>query len=108
VKWGLEVNVAKTKKVVFRKRGILKRNEHWVCNNERLETVDHFNYLCVTRCIFRLKMLVAFNRFFLIVGCVNLSCGSFWFPVSSAVEWVDAFWRKLDLDLYVETSYLLH
>ena len=48
VKWGLEVNVAKTKIVVFRKRGILKRNEHWVYNNELLETVDHFNYLGIT------------------------------------------------------------
>jgi len=45
VKWGLEVNVAKTKLVVFRKRVILKRNEHWVYNNELLKTVDHFNYL---------------------------------------------------------------
>ena len=49
VKWRLEVNVAKTKIVVFRKRVILKRNEHCrVYNNELLETVDHFNYLGIT------------------------------------------------------------
>ena len=43
IKWDLEVNVVKTKLVVFSKRG----NEHWVYNNELLETVDHFNYLYV-------------------------------------------------------------
>ena len=48
MKWGLEVNVAKTKLVVFRKRVILKRNEHWVYNHELLKTVDHFNYLGIT------------------------------------------------------------
>ena len=45
IKWDLEVNVAKTKIVVFSKRG----NEHRVYNNELLETVDHFKLpICIT------------------------------------------------------------
>ena len=47
-KWGLEVNTAKTKVVVFRKRGPVKRNEVFWYNNELLEIVDDFNYLGVT------------------------------------------------------------
>ena len=47
-KWGLEVNTAKTKVVVFRKRGPVKRNEHFIYNDEQLEIVDDFNYLGIT------------------------------------------------------------
>ena len=47
-KWGMEVNVAKSKIVVFRKRGNLKRNEKWIYNNEELDVVNDFNYLGVT------------------------------------------------------------
>ena len=43
--WGLEVNISKTKVVVFRKRGPIKQNETWYYNNEPLEIVDNFNYL---------------------------------------------------------------
>ena len=47
-KWGLEVNTAKTKIVVFRKRGHTHRDEKWFYNNSSLEVVDNFNYLGVT------------------------------------------------------------
>ena len=45
IKWGLEVNVDKTKAMVFRKRGGLKRDEHWTYNGKALEVVNDFNYL---------------------------------------------------------------
>ena len=43
--WGLEVNINKTKTMVFRKRGELKNNERWIFNGQFLESVDNFNYL---------------------------------------------------------------
>ena len=46
-KWGLEVNTAKTKVVVFRRRGGLHQNERWSLNGTILETVNDFNYLGV-------------------------------------------------------------
>ena len=44
-KWGLEVNASKTKIMVFRKRGNLKRNEAWTYNGVNVDVVDCFNYL---------------------------------------------------------------
>ena len=46
--WSLEVNISKTKIVVFRKRGRIKQNERWIYANEYLDIVDDFNYLGVT------------------------------------------------------------
>ena len=45
--WGLAVNVAKTKIVVFRKRGPTKDTEVWFYKNEKLEIVKDFNYMGV-------------------------------------------------------------
>jgi hypothetical protein len=44
-KWGLEVNVEKTKIVVFRKRG--KVVSQWYFDKELVEVVDSFIYLGV-------------------------------------------------------------
>ena len=46
-KWGLEVNISKTKIIVFRKRGRVKGNEKWYYNHNEIEVVDNFNYLGV-------------------------------------------------------------
>lgn len=46
-KWGLSVNIPKTKIMVFRKRGPLRQDEKWFYNGEELETVNDFNYLGV-------------------------------------------------------------
>ena len=43
--WSLEVNVLKTKVMVFRKRGRLLASENWTYNGNKIETVDTFNYL---------------------------------------------------------------
>ena len=43
--WGLEVDINKTKTMVFRKRGELKNNERWIFNGHFLESDDNFNYL---------------------------------------------------------------
>ena len=48
-KWGLQVNEAKTKIMVFRKRGKLKGDERWYYNGTLLDLTDDFNYL---GCIF--------------------------------------------------------
>ena len=45
--WGLEVNIAKTKIVVFRKRGPIKIWEKWYYDNVPLDIVNDFNHLGV-------------------------------------------------------------
>ena len=44
-KWNLNVNIDKTKIFVFRKGGILNRNEKWIYSGEEIEIVNSFNYL---------------------------------------------------------------
>ena len=46
-KWGIEVNTEKTKIIVFKKGGRLRRSEQWSYNGVPLETVQNFNYLGV-------------------------------------------------------------
>ena len=46
--WGLEVNIHKTKIVVFRKSGKLRKNEYWYYTNTQLEIMNDFNYLGCT------------------------------------------------------------
>ena len=41
----MQVNLNKSKIVVFRKREPLRENEKWMLNNEPIEVVDNFNYL---------------------------------------------------------------
>ena len=48
ISWGLQVNIPKTKIIVFRKRGAIKRNERWVYGNENIDIVNDFIYLGVT------------------------------------------------------------
>ena len=57
--WGLRVNTAKTKIIVFRNGGIVKKSEKWVYKGEQLETVTYYSYLgllissrlCWTKCV---------------------------------------------------------
>ena len=44
-KWGITVNIDKTKVVVFRKGGRQARNDTWSYNGNVLEVVQHFKYL---------------------------------------------------------------
>jgi len=43
--WGMEVNCAKTKVMIFKKRCSVRRSEHWTYANTDLEIVSDFNYL---------------------------------------------------------------
>lgn len=43
--WDLEVNLNKTKAMVFRNGGIVKRNESWTYKNNPVELVPYYNYL---------------------------------------------------------------
>ena len=45
---GLEVNLDKTKIIVFRKGGFLGKNEKWFYNNQPVEVVNEYNYLGIT------------------------------------------------------------
>ena len=45
--WGIEVNIEKTKVIVFRKRGRLGQDVQFLFDNSSLEIVDNFNYLGV-------------------------------------------------------------
>ena len=44
-KWGLKVNMVKTKFMVFRNGGIVKANEKVYYNGERIKTVSYYKYL---------------------------------------------------------------
>lgn len=44
-KWNLQVNINKTKIMVFRKGGNLRQNEKWTYAGEDIEIVNNFNYL---------------------------------------------------------------
>lgn len=47
-RWSLNVNISKTKIVIFRNGGVVRDSEKWYYNGELLETVDNFTYLgCV-------------------------------------------------------------
>jgi hypothetical protein len=93
-KWGLEVNTAKTKIVVFRKRGKILDNEKWLYNNEAIDIVDDFNYLGVTlnytgsfvlnnKCLYG-KALKAMNVLYQNIRCFELS-------TTSSTQLFDAF-----------------
>ena len=43
--WGLEVNIRKTKVMVFRKGGRVRNFEQWVYNGQILEIIDRFTYI---------------------------------------------------------------
>ena len=45
VEWGLDVNVDKTKCLVFKNGGKINKNEKWFYNGEIIETVDSLRYL---------------------------------------------------------------
>jgi hypothetical protein len=47
IKWGLSVNIKKTKIVVFRKSGNIRPNETWVYDSSNIDIVDKFCYLGV-------------------------------------------------------------
>jgi hypothetical protein len=44
-KWGLKINMSKTKVIVFRRGGIIKANEKWYFNGNEIEVVPHYKYL---------------------------------------------------------------
>ena len=47
IKWGLSVNIEKTKIVVFRQGGKTRHHETWVYNGSNIDIVDQFCYLGV-------------------------------------------------------------
>ena len=57
--WGLRVNTNKTKIIVFRNGGTLRKTEKWTYKGENLETVTYYSYLgllissrlCWTKCV---------------------------------------------------------
>ena len=42
---GLQVNIQKTKVVIFRKGGHIAAHEHWIIDGKRLEIVNEYKYL---------------------------------------------------------------
>ena len=46
-KWGLRVNMIKTKMIVYRNGGIIKRNEKCYLDGREIENVKHYKYLGV-------------------------------------------------------------
>ena len=48
IKWGLKVNMSKTKSMVFRNGGVIKKNENLYYSGTKLENVSYYKYLGVT------------------------------------------------------------
>ena len=44
-KWGMEVNLAKTKTIVFRNGGKLSSKEEFLYNGKTIDIVTHYKYL---------------------------------------------------------------
>ena len=44
-KWRLIINTDKTKVMVFRKGGILSKDDHWFYGDKKLDIVNTFNYV---------------------------------------------------------------
>lgn len=44
-KWGMKLNLKKTKVMVFRRGGRLRKNEKWYYGENRMEVVQHYTYL---------------------------------------------------------------
>lgn len=47
-KWGLSVNLSKTKVMVFRRGGVLKKNEKWFLQSRKIEVTTYYKYLGLT------------------------------------------------------------
>ena len=93
-KWGLEVNVEKTKTMVFRKRGKLKENESWTYNGRKIESVDDFNYLGT---VFHYTGNFAENQEYIVgksmkaLNALLINCLKFKLPTSTLCQLFDAF-----------------
>ena len=93
-KWGLEVNVEKTKTMVFRKRGKLKENESWTYNGRKIESVDDFNYLGT---VFHYTGNFAENQEYIVgksmkaLNALLINCFKFKLPTSTLCQLFDAF-----------------
>ena len=68
--WGLKVNVAITKIVVFRKLGPLRQDEIWNYNDQLLEDVQEFNYVGV---VFNVSGLFHLNNQYVIGKALRAS-----------------------------------
>lgn len=44
-KWGLKINMDKTRAIVYRRGGILRNSEKFFYNGERIKTATYYNYL---------------------------------------------------------------
>ena len=93
-KWGLEVNAEKSKIVVFRKRGPLRRNESWTYDNISIEVVNDFNYMGT---VFTYTGSFLLNQKMLAdkaLKAMNVLCNktrSFDFDISTLFQLFDAF-----------------
>ena len=54
-KWGMEVNLTKTKVIVFRNGGVMSKSEKYFYRGKKVKTVTHYRYLGL---IFFLEKLV--------------------------------------------------
>ena len=93
-KWGLEVNVDKTKTMVFRKRGPLKLDELWTYKGQVIKSVDNFSYLGT---LFHYTVSFAQNREYLsskalkTLNVLLVNCSKFRLSVKMLCQLFDAF-----------------
>ena len=48
IKWGLRVNLEKTKVMLFRNEGMIRKNEKWFLNGVELKLCTYYKYLGLT------------------------------------------------------------
>jgi len=91
--YGLRVNKTKTKIMVFRNGGTLRKNERWYFDGTRVETVTYYKYLGITFSS-RLKWTQALktlslqsNRALIKINTIFDICGDM--PVSIGLELFD-------------------
>ena len=134
-KWNLEVNVDKTKIVVFRKGGNLSSKEKWTYAGEEIEIVSSFNYLgivlssrgafikatntlagkalkamnsllAITRCM-KLPINIMFNLFdSFVLSILNYSCEIWGFTRAENIERVHRKFCKWLLNVKMSTNSL--
>ena len=91
-KWGLQVNMSKTKVLVYRNSGIIKKNEVLYYNGVKLDNVPYCKYLVVimsTRLSWtpaQVTLASQANRTLVLINSVNYKCD---FSNKSACEIFD-------------------
>ena len=92
-KWNMLVNLIKTKIMVFRRGGVLRKNEQWFYKGEKIEVVSRYKYLGIffsTKLKWSLSkqtLATQAEKAILCLKWLQYNCG--FLPVNVAIELFD-------------------